>query len=73
MSRRGNCWGNAVAESFFKSLKCELIYGDKLMTEKEFVMKKNEYTELFSNKTRHDSALKNMSIDEFWNNIKSVA
>ena len=27
MSRKGNCWDNAVAESFFKTLKCELIYG----------------------------------------------
>lgn len=26
MSRKGNCWDNAVAESFFKTLKVELIY-----------------------------------------------
>ncbi|MDG1399068.1 MAG: integrase core domain-containing protein [Polaribacter sp.] len=26
MSRKGNCWDNAVAESFFKTIKCELIY-----------------------------------------------
>lgn len=32
MSRKGNCWDNAVAESFFKSLKAELIYGKKLIT-----------------------------------------
>jgi putative transposase len=25
MSRKGNCWDNAVAESFFKTLKCEMI------------------------------------------------
>ena len=25
MSRKGNCWDNAVAESFFKTLKCELV------------------------------------------------
>ncbi|MFS4432349.1 IS3 family transposase [Chryseobacterium sp. S90] len=31
MSRKGNCWDNAVAESFFKSLKTELIYGNKLI------------------------------------------
>ena len=51
MSRRGNCWDNAVTESFFQSLKCELFY----------------------NKTRRHSTLKNMSIVEFWNNMKSVA
>ncbi|WP_369699489.1 IS3 family transposase [Thiomicrorhabdus sp. Milos-T2] len=26
MSRRGNCWDNAVIESFFKTLKTEMIY-----------------------------------------------
>ena len=26
MSRKGNCWDNAVAESFFKTLKSELVY-----------------------------------------------
>ena len=30
MSRKGNCWDNAVAESFFKSFKSVLIYGSKL-------------------------------------------
>ncbi|WP_185731296.1 IS3 family transposase [Larkinella rosea] len=25
MSRKGNCWDNAVAESFFKTLKCEMV------------------------------------------------
>ena len=29
MSRKENCWDNAVAESFFKTLKAELIYGCK--------------------------------------------
>jgi len=27
MSRKGNCWDNAVAESFFKTIKVEWIYG----------------------------------------------
>ena len=30
MSRKGNCWDNAVAESFFNTLKTELIYLRKL-------------------------------------------
>jgi putative transposase len=29
MSRRGNCWANAVAESFFSTLKKERIYADQ--------------------------------------------
>lgn len=35
MSRKGNCWDNDVAESYFKSLKMELIYGNKLMTKEK--------------------------------------
>jgi transposase InsO family protein len=34
MSRKGNCWDNAVAESFFKTLKVELIYHNKYQTKK---------------------------------------
>ncbi len=29
MSRKGNCWDNAVAESFFKTIRNELVYGNK--------------------------------------------
>ncbi|AZB30337.1 hypothetical protein EB354_14330 [Chryseobacterium balustinum] len=39
MSRRANCWDNAVAESFFKSLKTELIYGNKLITKEKWSWK----------------------------------
>lgn len=35
MSHKGNCWDNAVAESFFKSLKTKLIYGNKLITKEK--------------------------------------
>jgi putative transposase len=35
MSRKGNCWDNAVAESFFKTLKSDLVYGNKFQTIKE--------------------------------------
>ncbi|WP_353547980.1 IS3 family transposase [Rhinopithecimicrobium faecis] len=43
MSRKGNCWDNAVAESFFKTLKSEQIYGNKL------VSKDQMRAELFEN------------------------
>jgi transposase InsO family protein len=39
MSRKGNCWDNAVAESFFKSLKTELIYGKKLISKEQMKLK----------------------------------
>src|SRR5690606_40248342 len=32
MSRKANCWDNAVAESFFKTLKAEMIYQDRKST-----------------------------------------
>lgn len=66
MSRKGNCWDNAVAESFFKSLKCELIYGDRLRTPEQLELEIFEYIEIWYNKVRRHSALKNMTIDEFW-------
>ena len=43
MSRKGNCWDNAVAESFFKSLKTELIYGNKLVTKDQMKLLIFEY------------------------------
>lgn len=35
MSRRGNCWDNAVAESFFSTLKLELVYENEWATRAE--------------------------------------
>ncbi|MDN5105919.1 DDE-type integrase/transposase/recombinase [Aliarcobacter butzleri] len=34
MSQKGNCWDNSVAESFFKSLKQELVYNTYFYTKK---------------------------------------
>lgn len=72
MSRRGNCWDNAVAESFFKSLKCELIYDNKLLSAEQLELEIFEYIEIFYNKIRRHSALKNMTIDEF-NNLNKIS
>ena len=57
MSRRGNCWDNAVAESFFKSLKTELIYGNKLITKEKMELEIFEYIEVWYNKKRRHSTL----------------
>lgn len=35
MSHKGNCWDDTVAESFFKSLKTELIYWKKLISKEQ--------------------------------------
>jgi len=75
MSRKGNCWDNAVAESFFKSLKTELIYGNKLISKEQMKLEIFEYIEIWYNKKRRHSALNYATIDEFNNqfNYKNVA
>jgi transposase InsO family protein len=76
MSRKGNCWDNAVAESFFKSLKTELIYGNKLITKEQMKLQIFEYIEIWYNQKRRHSALNYMTIKEFnnqSNNFKNVA
>ena len=76
MSRKGNCWDNAVAESFFKSLKTELIYGNKLINKEQMELEIFEYIEIWYNKKRRHGALNYKTIEEFnnQNNIyKNVA
>jgi putative transposase len=57
MSRSGNCWDNAVAESFFATLKLELVYQTRWATRAEARSAVFEYTELFYNRKRRHSAL----------------
>lgn len=57
MSRRGNCWDNAVAESFFGSLKSELIYREKFKSRIAAATAIFDYIEIFYNKRRLHSAL----------------
>jgi putative transposase len=56
-SRKGNCWDNAVAESFFKSMKTELIYHRKFATRQEARLAVFEYIEGWYNRKRRHSAL----------------
>jgi len=57
MSRLQNCWDNAVAESFFGTLKQELIYHCKFNTREEAKLAIFEYIEVFYNKVRLHSTL----------------
>jgi hypothetical protein len=57
MSRKGNCWDNAVAESFFKTIKTELIYNRKFATWKEARLAVFEYIEGWYNRRRRHSTL----------------
>jgi putative transposase len=65
MSRNGNCWDNAVAESLFKSLKTELIYGNKLISKEQMKLEIFEYIEIWYNRKRGHSALNYTTIEEF--------
>ena len=56
MSRKGNCWDNAVAESFFHTLKTELIYLEDYDTHEEAQTAVFEYIEVFYNRQRCHSA-----------------
>ena len=56
MSRKGNCWDNAVAESFFHTLKTELIYVEDLNTHEQTQTAVFEYIEVFYNRQRCHSA-----------------
>jgi putative transposase len=56
MSRKGNCWDNAVAESFFHTLKTELIYLEDLHTREQAQTAVFEYIEVFYNRQRCHSA-----------------
>ena len=57
MSRRGNCWDNAVAESFFATLKVELVHDAAWSTRTAARTDLFEYLELFYNGWRRHSAL----------------
>lgn len=57
MSRRGNCWDNAFAESFFRTLKVELIYLTKYATRAKAKAEIFEYIEVFYNRERLHSSI----------------
>ena len=57
MSRVKNCWDNAVAESFFKTLKVERVYHRKYMDEVQSKSDLFQYIEIFYNRKRLHSSL----------------
>ncbi len=65
MSRKGNCYDNAVAESFFKTLKIELIHYNIYASNKQAEESIFDYIENFYNRRRRHSALGNLTIEEF--------
>ena len=65
MSRRGNCWDNAVAESFFSSLKKERIKKRIYKTRELARADIFDYIEVFYNRTRRHSHLGGVSPEAF--------
>lgn len=65
MSRRGNCWDNAVAESFFSSLKKERIKKRIYKTREIATAEIYDYIEMFYNRTRRHSHLSGVSPEAF--------
>lgn len=65
MSRRGNCWDNAVAESFFSSLKKERIKKRIYKTREIATAEIDEYIEMFYNRSRRHSHLSGVSPEAF--------
>jgi len=57
MSRKGDCWDNAVMESFYRSLKTELVHQQDYKTKEEARRKIFEYVEVFYNRQRIHSYL----------------
>ena len=65
MSRKGDCWDNAVAESFFHTLKVELVHRHKFRTREEAKRKIFEYVEMYYNRKRAHSTLGYLSPFEY--------
>ncbi len=65
MSRKGECLDNAVAESFFGSLKTELVDHEDYHSRQEARQSLFEYIEVFYNRRRRHSFLGNISPVEY--------
>jgi transposase InsO family protein len=65
MSRRANCWDNAVVESFFHTLKTELVHHRRYTTREDATQDIFEWIEVFYNRVRRHSTLGYRSPAEF--------
>jgi len=65
MSRKGDCWDNAVAESFFAILKTELVYHERYQGHQDTLHSIFEYIEAFYNRERRHSTLGYLSPTQY--------
>jgi transposase InsO family protein len=64
MSRKGDCWDNAVAESFFKTFKAELVFRTKFQTIEQAKLASFDFIEIWYNRKRLHSSLGYRSPEE---------
>jgi putative transposase len=65
MSRKGDCWDNAVAESFFGIMKTELVYHERYEGHQDTLHSIFEYIEVFYNRQRRHSTLEYLCPSEY--------
>ena len=73
MSRKGNCWDNAIAESFFHTLKTELVYTERYKSREMAKQSIFHYIEVYYNRVRRHSANGSMAPEVFENHLRKVA
>ena len=73
MSRKGDCWDNAVAESFFHLLKTELTYYCRWHDYRAAHRSLFEYIEISCNRERSHSTLNYVSPDQFEQQPSTIA
>lgn len=73
MSRKGDCWDNAVSESFFSVLKTELVHHERFVTRQEAKDKLFDYIEVFYNRSRIHSATEYLSPMEYEQRYRQAA
>ena len=65
MSRKGNCWDNAVADSFFKTIKVEVVFNEIYQNHDYAKLSLFKWIETWYNRKRRHSALGYKTIEEF--------
>lgn len=73
MSRLANCWDNAVVESFFATLKTELLYDQPLAGRDDTRTRLVEYIEVFYNRRRRHSAIGLVSPEAYEDRMQGAA
>ena len=72
MSRKGDCWDNSVAESFFNIIKSELIRHEKFKNKEEAFSAIFEYIEIYYNRQRRHSTINYKTPAQFEEGVKST-